>query len=195
MSRKMFLLLVALSFVFTVGTAYAGDIKFAEKKDDIINELSKPATKKASSKGFSTIKSVSGTKDIKLKPEGGGDTPAPEPEQPRVAAMILFKYNSTEILPRSVSILEEFGKALNDEKLKKSNFCVEGHTDGDGSPEYNMQLSNKRAQAIVDYLVKNCDISRERLSSRGWGKTRPIDTNETEEGKQKNRRVEFSKVN
>lgn len=189
MSRKFFLIFAAVSFVFAATAATAGDVKFADKKEDIVSELSRPAKKAPATKGLI----IGGSKDIKIRPEGAAAEQ--EAEKPRVAAMINFKYNSTEILAKSVPVLDEFGKALNDEKLLKFNFCVEGHTDGDGAAEYNMELSNKRAQAVIEYLAKKWDISRERLSARGWGKSRPIDTNETEEGKQRNRRVEFIRLN
>ena len=65
-----------------------------------------------------------------------------------------------------------------------------GHTDGHGSIDYNQRLSENRARAVVDYLVSH-GIDVRRLSFKGYGKSRPIDTNTTEEGRAKNRRVEF----
>jgi outer membrane protein OmpA-like peptidoglycan-associated protein len=67
---------------------------------------------------------------------------------------------------------------------------VGGHTDSQGGFDYNMQLSNKRARSVVGYLVTK-GIEENRLSYIGYGTTRHVATNDTEEGRQQNRRVEF----
>ncbi|MBI1768851.1 MAG: OmpA family protein [Bacteroidetes bacterium] len=68
---------------------------------------------------------------------------------------------------------------------------IEGHTDSKGSDEYNLNLSQGRSQAVVDYLVSQ-EIDKNRLQAHGYGETKPIDTNETDEGRANNRRVEFT---
>lgn len=70
---------------------------------------------------------------------------------------------------------------------------ISGHTDSKGSDEYNANLSQGRSQSVVDYLVSQ-GIDRARLSAHGYGESKPIDTNETEEGRANNRRVEFTVV-
>jgi len=67
---------------------------------------------------------------------------------------------------------------------------VRGHTDAKGSDSYNLRLSENRAKSVVDYLVSK-GVNPKRLKYKGYGKSIPIDTNETEEGRSKNRRVEF----
>ena len=67
---------------------------------------------------------------------------------------------------------------------------IQGHTDSDGSSEYNLELSAQRAQAVVNYLISR-GVDRERLSWVGYGEDRPIFPNDTEEEKEANRRVEF----
>ncbi|HEX5337553.1 MAG TPA: OmpA family protein [Gallionella sp.] len=67
---------------------------------------------------------------------------------------------------------------------------IEGHTDEVGSDEYNMQLSQRRANSVVDYLVARSGIDRSRLKAVGYGKTRPVADNRTEEGKRQNRRID-----
>jgi outer membrane protein OmpA-like peptidoglycan-associated protein len=64
------------------------------------------------------------------------------------------------------------------------------HTDSKGSDEYNMRLSENRSKSVVDYLISK-GISSSRLVAKGYGETKPIDTNDTEEGRQNNRRTEF----
>ena len=70
------------------------------------------------------------------------------------------------------------------------NFRVEGHTDGDGDESYNKKLSEERAAAVKDLLIKN-GIEATRLDSKGYGESKPVDNNSTPEGKANNRRVEF----
>lgn len=67
---------------------------------------------------------------------------------------------------------------------------IAAHTDNIGSFEYNMKLSRKRAQSIMDYMVSR-GIPKDRLKAVGYGESRPIASNQTESGRQKNRRVEF----
>jgi len=67
---------------------------------------------------------------------------------------------------------------------------IEGHTDDVGGYDYNMKLSQRRAEAVVNSLVDNFGIDRSRLSAKGYGKTQPITTNVTEAGKQQNRRIQ-----
>ena len=67
---------------------------------------------------------------------------------------------------------------------------IEGHSDNVGTAEHNMELSQRRAESVVNYLVENFGIDRSRLSAKGYGFSRPVADNATEEGKQKNRRIE-----
>lgn len=75
-------------------------------------------------------------------------------------------------------------------KYPTTTAVIEGHTDNVGDPQYNMQLSQRRAEAVVNYLVQSFGIDRSRLSAKGYGETRPVADNSTNEGKQKNRRIE-----
>ncbi|MBL0315975.1 MAG: OmpA family protein [Flavobacteriales bacterium] len=70
---------------------------------------------------------------------------------------------------------------------------IGGHTDNVGSDEANMTLSNNRAASVVEFLVKH-GIEASRLSSKGYGETLPVATNDTDEGRAKNRRTEFKIV-
>jgi outer membrane protein OmpA-like peptidoglycan-associated protein len=67
-------------------------------------------------------------------------------------------------------------------------------TDSDGAEEYNLDLSDKRGLAVRTYLVNTYKIDGNRIESKGWGETEPIDTNATPEGKANNRRVELVKL-
>jgi outer membrane protein OmpA-like peptidoglycan-associated protein/tetratricopeptide (TPR) repeat protein len=101
---------------------------------------------------------------------------------------IFFDFDKATLRPESASELERLYQLLVDVPTLKIE--ISGHTDNKGSAEYNKELSNRRAQAVVDYLVKK-GINPSRLKYAGYGFDRPISTNDTEEGRQLNRRTEF----
>ena len=101
---------------------------------------------------------------------------------------ILFNTDESVLLPQSYNDLHTFIDLLNTHPTMKIE--LRGHTDNQGTVEHNRILSEARAKAVADYLVAH-GIDRSRLSWRGFGKTRPIDSNDTPEGRQHNRRVEY----
>lgn len=101
---------------------------------------------------------------------------------------INFKFNSDEITEPSKKILDNVVYVLTkkgDVKLE-----IQGHTDSDGPDVYNQDLSERRAESVKKYLVEN-GISADRLTTKGYGESKPIAENDTKEGKAKNRRIEF----
>jgi len=101
---------------------------------------------------------------------------------------IVFKTGSAEISPESEEILT---KAFNTLKENPEiEVEIQGHTDNVGKRSMNMKLSLKRAEAVKDYLV-NKGISASRITTKGFGPDQPIAPNTTDEGRQKNRRIEF----
>jgi outer membrane protein OmpA-like peptidoglycan-associated protein len=101
---------------------------------------------------------------------------------------VLFKTGSFELLPGARERLAKIsGIVLAYPSL---HLQVEGHTDSVGGDEYNQTLSEKRAGAVRDYLVQQ-GILADAIQARGFGKTQPIASNETPEGRQQNRRVEM----
>ncbi len=101
---------------------------------------------------------------------------------------ILFDTSKATIKAESNAKLEEIVKVMNE--YNTANFKLEGHTDSTGNAAKNLQLSKDRAAAVKDYLIAK-GISAERLSSEGYGITRPIASNKTVEGRAQNRRVEI----
>ena len=101
-----------------------------------------------------------------------------------------FETGKAIIKPDSYALLDEVAEAINTHKQIKL-VEVAGHTDDQGSLESNQTLSQNRAQAVLDYMV-NKGVDPARLQAKGYGETRTIDTNETVEGRAKNRRVEFN---
>jgi outer membrane protein OmpA-like peptidoglycan-associated protein len=107
-----------------------------------------------------------------------------------VTSGIRFDVNKATIKPESMGVINSIYQMLKDHP--ELNLSVEGHTDSDGDNVSNQVLSEKRAQAVVAELTK-MGISEGRLSSKGWGETKPVGLNNTSEGKAANRRVEFVK--
>lgn len=110
-----------------------------------------------------------------------------------VAHDLLFDFDSAVIKKDVATALDEAGKiAKNNPELKVT---VEGHTDSTGPEDYNQMLSEKRAQAVADYLVNNAGVSVGNLKVVGYGEMKPAYSNDTREGRAKNRRVEFTPAN
>ena len=101
---------------------------------------------------------------------------------------IFFDYDKSVLLQQSYYELQQLLALLKSHPTMRIE--VRGHTDGHGSLDYNQRLSENRAKAVVDYLVSK-GVDPKRLHYKGFGKTQPIDTNATEEGRARNRRVEF----
>jgi outer membrane protein OmpA-like peptidoglycan-associated protein len=100
-----------------------------------------------------------------------------------------FGFNTAELQgEKTYRILDKIVAIL--QKYQKYSIRVEGHTDSTGEENYNMELSEARAEAVGIYLVDN-GIDPERLEYAGYGSKFPIDTNATVEGRRRNRRVEF----
>lgn len=102
---------------------------------------------------------------------------------------INFETGSTKILPESTGVVDQVAQVLN-KTPQLQKVLVEGHTDNVGGAAYNQKLSDNRAKAVVDALVAR-GVAPSRLTSRGWGLSKPLTTNATEAGRAKNRRVEF----
>jgi OmpA-OmpF porin, OOP family len=104
---------------------------------------------------------------------------------------ILFDVNSDKIKPESYGVIKEIALALSENTT--TNIKVIGHTDSDGDEQANLLLSQKRALAVKNYLVKQFDIDASRIQTDGKGESVPVTKNDTPEAKAENRRVEFIK--
>lgn len=132
------------------------------------------------------------------------DTPGPANEDPKkngcpeariedgqikIREQVKFKTNSAEILRDSDAILTAVKKIL-DEHPEISAVRIEGHTDNVGNAGYNKKLSEQRAAAVMKWLTSK-GVDKKRLTAKGFGMERPVDTNSTDEGRTNNRRVEL----
>jgi outer membrane protein OmpA-like peptidoglycan-associated protein len=109
--------------------------------------------------------------------------------QIRIREQVKFKTASARILRESDYILDAVVKVLV-EHAEITKVRVEGHTDSRGGRRYNKKLSDKRAASVVKWLIKH-GIDKRRLTSEGFGLERPMATNQTDEGRRQNRRVEI----
>jgi outer membrane protein OmpA-like peptidoglycan-associated protein len=102
---------------------------------------------------------------------------------------ILFDVDKYELREQAKRNIEKLAVLLN--KYEDTNILLAGHTDSDGSDDYNMTLSERRARAVAGYLAAN-SVASARMTVMGFGETQPIASNDTVEGKQANRRVEVA---
>ncbi len=133
-----------------------------------------------------------------------GDPPPPPPkpepvvETPKrvevtnnavtISDTIEFEINKAVIREVSFSLLTEVAEAITSHPHIKK-LSVEGHASADGDDRHNMKLSERRAKAVMEYLVKKGGLAEAMLTSKGWGETRPLDSSDPESAV--NRRVEF----
>lgn len=101
---------------------------------------------------------------------------------PRAATFpsIQFEFNSAELTPTARRTLETVAAVLKDPYFENRWFIIEGHTDAVGSPAYNQKLSQQRAEAVVEYLVRQSGIAGDRLVPRGKGESEPYDARDPE---------------
>ena len=102
---------------------------------------------------------------------------------------ILFPFNSTDILPAGRDNLRQLASSL--DKYPNSDILIVGHTDSVGTDAYNQDLSQRRALAASAYL-QSLGVPASRLQTQGRGETEPIASNDTDDGRQRNRRVEIA---
>ena len=100
---------------------------------------------------------------------------ASPPAPPKIGLdTIQFEFASDRFKPEAIETLRNLGKALNEELKDQNLFLVEGHTDAVGSRAYNAALSDRRAQAVKDYLVREMGVSSDRLKTVGKGSSEPV---------------------
>jgi OmpA-OmpF porin, OOP family len=111
----------------------------------------------------------------------------------KISEKVFFKFNKWDIDPRSFDLLNDVATVMN-QVPEELHFRVEGHTDSKGSDPYNKKLSQNRANSVTKYL-EGRKVKSNRLNAVGFGEERPIDSNRTNDGRARNRRVEFNVSN
>jgi outer membrane protein OmpA-like peptidoglycan-associated protein len=103
---------------------------------------------------------------------------------------IQFEVNKAIIKEESFSLLHDIGDVIkNNPHLKK--ISIEGHASAEGDPKRNKKLSDDRSKAVLEFLAKKEGIEAARMTAKGWGVEKPVAPNDNEDGREKNRRVEF----
>ena len=157
-----------------------------------------------------------GTRGIRLAPSNDTSaTPAPAPspaQQPRVASSkpvavpaastaahpsgpavnltVNFATGSADLTPDAIKTLDQLGQALSSKELSGFKFRIEGHTDTVGSPEFNRTLSERRAEAVVDYIAKKYGVEPGRMQAVGMGEEGLLVKTPPQTAEPRNRRVE-----
>lgn len=174
-----------------------------------------PAIGSVPQTGFTTVSPTADTEyTLTCKGEGGEATskaavavkPAPQPVQPApvveqsaakasaaqlcspTVLNIKFDTNKTAIKPAYQDELAKLGAFLKDNPNAKGS--IEGHTDSVGGKKANMKLSQRRAESVRSYIIKNSGVDASRITAKGFGPTKPVADNKTAAGKAKNRRIE-----
>lgn len=113
-----------------------------------------------------------------------------KPAVPRkIDLTVNFDFNSDKLTTDGAKQVAEIASALADPSLGQAHIIVEGHTDGVGGDDYNLKLSYRRAMSVMQTLTERYNIPEAMLSAKGYGKKRPIASNETDLGRAQNRRV------
>lgn len=102
---------------------------------------------------------------------------------------LLFDFDSDELRAATEEDLQEMAETL--QKYEDTNILIEGHTDATGAEDYNQDLSEERAVSVASYL-QQLGVSQSRLITEGYGEEQPVADNDTETGRQQNRRVEVA---
>ena len=113
-----------------------------------------------------------------------------------LAADVLFDFDKHDLRPEAIPSLQKVAEVLR--SRAGSPVTIDGHSDGKGSDAYNQPLSEKRAQAVRNWLVKSGGVTAAGITTKGWGKSKPIvpntrpDGSDDPDGRKKNRRVEIT---
>jgi OOP family OmpA-OmpF porin len=118
--------------------------------------------------------------------------PPPKPAAPPVLDTIYFDPAKTNINPAAAKALDRTGMILKENPQLRVE--IGGHTDASGDEKANQKISEKRAESAKKYIQDKFDILEYRLTTKGYGSTKPIADNTTQEGRSKNRRVEFKYI-
>ncbi|QHT70993.1 OmpA family protein [Rhodocytophaga rosea] len=115
-------------------------------------------------------------------------SPKPDINQTQVFRYVYFETGKARLKPESTAELDQLLSLL--EQNSKLKIIVSGHTDNTGDKKSNVKLSQLRADAVIEYLAEK-GIAKHRLSAKGYGSSRPVTSNASQEGRNQNRRVEF----
>ena len=157
--------------------ASGGGAQTIPTEQDIIDALKKHDD-------FTNTRSLSGDKGVTVT---GGETAVPS-----IDLKVNFAFDSAQLNNESLLTLDVLGRALSSDELKGQAIEIVGHTDAKGTLEYNDALSQRRADAVVTYIVRNFTLDPALISSKGMGERQLLDKEDPEDGI--NRRVEIRNI-
>ena len=157
-----------------------GGAQTTPTEKDIINALQKPGD----TGEFTKVRSLSGERGVIVT---GGEATVPS-----IDLKVTFAFDSARLNNESLLTLDVLGRALSSEELKGQAIEIVGHTDAKGTLEYNDALSQRRAAAVVTYIVRNFALDSALISSKGIGERQLLDKDDPEAAI--NRRVEIRNV-
>ncbi len=186
---------IPLILAIVATTAGADPLQRVPTSQDIIKALEPPAIRSLSSKPYGeTLADAQFIESLRRKAPRNISTAdrsrldAIAENKPAIDLPMEFEYNSSSLKGEALTVANNLGKALSDPKYQGHTFLLAGHTDGRGSDVFNQKLSERRANAVKQFLIKRYRIQPEKLLAVGYGKTRlknPGDPNARE-----NRRVQ-----
>jgi outer membrane protein OmpA-like peptidoglycan-associated protein len=175
-AMRRYVLLAAIGLLAAGIVAPAtGQTRSAPSPDEIIKSLTPTGPSGA-------------TRGLRVGPAAPGQV-APSAPQPAISLTVRFATGSAGLTPQAIGVLDSLGKALSDRALVGYRFRIEGHTDTVGTREYNKELSDRRAAAVVDYLANNFHVDRARVEAVGMGEDRLLVATPDQTPEPRNRRV------
>jgi outer membrane protein OmpA-like peptidoglycan-associated protein len=171
------LIVVAGGFLFFAGGGFAGAAERASESQ-ILNALKPPPLARSLTgtaapkdiKRQTLINNLRSSRTRSLTGDERNELAAVAKERPSIDLQINFDYNSAEITSRAAADLINLGRALTNPEIQGGVFLVGGHTDAKGGDEYNQRLSERRAQAVKDFLINKFRIADDTLVAVGYGK-------------------------
>jgi outer membrane protein OmpA-like peptidoglycan-associated protein len=167
-----------------------GDFYFLDDEDNPLALRFRIRTSDVSTSDRAVLQVVKISSQCSASPAGGGALERALLENRRAEVYsIFFSFNSDDIREESEPTLREIADVL--ARHPDWSVAIEGHTDGVASDAFNLDLSRRRAAAVKNALVGRFGVEGARLTTSGFGRSRPRDTNDTPEGRARNRRVEL----
>jgi len=171
---RKYVLILLLAF-WGAAPSHAGEYGFETTSEGILDALTRPAPESRRPTRSLTRSLGAGTRAIKVVKKDQGKTveetvvvsEAPPPHS--VNIKIEFDFNSYAIRPESLTLLNELGKALTNDRIKGKTLILKGHTDSDGSDAYNLTVSLNRALSVQNYVVGNFNMDPDHIGVVGYG--------------------------
>jgi OOP family OmpA-OmpF porin len=139
--------------------------------------------------GIATANEAARQADALCSRKPGEPPPKPAMKQGKetVALLVEFDFDKTDVKPKHHDDIARVAAYM--KKYPKTKVTIEGHADIVGGKAYNQKLSERRAESVKKYMIGKFGVDPSRIATKGYGKSRPIADNKSEEGRQRNRRV------